>query len=126
MNEFLFGCLADLFNAIANEHFWPHETYPGERLQCDWAFASARGTVTFELELAKVDAPNWDFTIADLGDDLGAIFHAAQLFIDPVSGIPQMNIDVFRYRNGKDGPTFLASQGSMKFVSSLATNVSVA
>ena len=122
----MFACLTDLFNAIANQHFWPHEPYPGGRYECNWSFAFPDETTVFVLELVKVDAPGWEFTFSDVADDLASIFQAAQLFIDPVSGMPQMHIEVFRYRNGKDGPTFLASQGGLRYNSPLSANVSVA
>lgn len=115
LSSFLFNCLADLFDAIANQHFWAHQAYPGGRYDCQHTYTFPHGPSTFALELVKVRARNWDFTFSDIETDLLAIFEAAQYFESPVSGVPEMNIDVFRYQNGHSGGTFLASQGAFGF-----------
>ncbi len=125
LSTFMFACLADLFDAIANQNFWAHQAYPGGRYDCRKTFSFPHGPTTFALELVRVDAPNWDFTFSDIGDDLWAIFNAAQHFDDSMYGIPQMIIEVFRYRNGEGGSTFLASQGGFAFASASTANVSV-
>lgn len=72
-----------------------------------------------------MNAPNWHFTFSDIGADLSAIFNAAQYFELSTYGVPQMEIEVFRYRNGESGPTFLASKGGFEFVFLVAANLSV-
>ncbi|CAF9904772.1 hypothetical protein IMSHALPRED_000170 [Imshaugia aleurites] len=125
LSSFMFTCLADLFDAIANRDFWPHEPYPAGRYECEYTYSFPLGPrIDFALALTKIDAPNWDFTFSDIADDLVAIFDAAQYFASPVYGFPQMNIDVFRYRNGVAGPTFLASQGRVWFGDASTANMS--
>ena len=125
LSAFMFACLADLFDAIANQNFWAHQAYPDGRYECRKTYPFLHGPVTFALKLVRVDAPNWDFTFSDIADDLWAIFNAVQYFDDSTYGIPQMIIEVFRYRNGKGGSTFLASQGGFAFASASTANVSV-
>ena len=122
----MFSCLADLFDAIANQHFQAHQAYPGGRYDCSYASPFPHGTVTFTLSLLKIDAPNWDFTFSNVAEDLTEIFNAAQHFIDPMYGVPQMQIGVFRYRNGHGGTTFWASEGRLAFGIASNANVSVA
>ena len=125
LSSFMFTCLADLFDAIANRDFWPHEPYPAGRYECQYTYSFPLGPrIDFALALTKIDAPNWDFTFSDIADDLVAIFDAAQYFASPVYGFPQMNIDVFRYRNGVAGPTFLASSGRIWFRDASTANMS--
>ena len=82
------------------------------------------GPIVVALGLRKVNSPNWDFTFSDIADDLTAIYNAVGHFTE---GIPQMHIDVYRYRNGEGGSTFLASEGGIQFgVGSVTANVSVA
>lgn len=121
----MFTCLADLFDAIANQDFWAHQAYPSGRYECKYVYHFAHGPTIFGLQLVKVDAPSWDFTFSDVGDDLSAIFNAAQHFASPMYGIPQMNIDVYRYRNGDGGETFLASHGRFAFDFAASANMSV-
>lgn len=125
LSSFMFACLADLFDAIANQNWWAHQAYPGGRYQCRYTYPFPHGHTTFTLVMVKVDAPNWDFTFSDIADDLSAIFNAAQFFESPRYGLPQMNIEVFRYRNGEAGPTFLASEGAFAFELSPTANLSV-
>ena len=125
LSSFMFACLADLFDAIANQNFWAHEAYPGGRYECRKAYSFSHGLAIFALDLVKAEAPNWDFTFSDIGDDLSAIFNAAQYFESPMYGIPQMAIDVFRYRNGEGGATFLASHGGFTFEFPPTANLSV-
>ena len=122
----MFTCLADLFDAIANQGFLGHQAYPGGRYLCSYDYPFAYGTATFTLSLVKIDAPNWDFTFSNIAEDLLEIFTAAQYFIDPVYGVPQMTIGVFRYRNGQGGATFWASEGALTFGVLAKGNVSVA
>lgn len=84
------------------------------------------GRGIFALGLSKINAPNWEFTFSDIRDDLSAIFDATQYFESPVYGVPQMNIEVYRYKNGRGyGETFLASQGGFSFGVLSSANVSV-
>lgn len=125
LSSLMFACLADLFDAIANQNFWAHEAYPGGRYECKKTYSFSHGPAIFALVLVKAEAPNWDFTFSDIGDDLWAIFNAAQFFESPVYGIPQMAIEVFRYRNGEGGTTFLASHGGFAFEFPPTANLSV-
>lgn len=125
LSSFLFTCLADVFDAIANQNFPAHQAYPGGRYDCRYTYSFPHGASIFALELVKVEAPNWDFTFADIGADLSAIFSAAQFFESPIYGVPEMKIDVFRYRSGVSGRTFLASQGGFAFQYLPTANVSV-
>lgn len=122
----MFACLANLFDAIANQNFWAHQPYPDGHYQCQYTYSFPGLPTVVALELVKVDAPNWDFTFSDIAYDLSAIFNAAQQFTSPVSGVPQMDIKVFRYRNGESGPTFFASQGTIVYGSPVTVNTSVA
>ena len=122
----MFTCFADLFDAIANQGFLAHQAYPGGRYHCSYDYPFAHGWATFTLSMVKIDAPNWDFSFADIAEDLLEIFTAAQYFIDPLYGIPQMTIGVFRYRNGHGGATFWASEGAFTFGALPNANVSVA
>lgn len=122
LSSFMFVCLADLFDAITNQNFQPHQAYPDRRYQCRHEYNFPHGLTIFALTLVKVDAPNWDFTFSDIGEDLEAIFSAAQYFESPVYGVPQMNIQVYRY---KSGGTFLASRGGLAFQFPSTANVSV-
>ena len=125
LSSFLFACLADLFDAIANQNFWAHQAYPHGQYKCQHGYALPFGPGIFTLDLVKVDAPNWDFTFSDIADDLKAIFHAAQHFDSPTVGLPEMDIEVYRYRNGYGDPTFLASKGGFTFEFPHTANVSV-
>lgn len=126
LSSFMFACLADLFDDIANQNIGPHQPYPDGRYDCKHNFAFSHGPpAIFSLELVKVNAPSWDFTYSDIGADLSAIFNAAQYFELSTYGVPQMEIEVFRYRNGEGGRTFLASQGGFEFIFPLAANLSV-
>ena len=122
----MFTCLGDLFDAIANQGFQTHQAYPGGRYMCSYEYPLARGMATYTLSLVKVDAPGWDFTFSNIAEELSDIFTAAQYFIDPLYGIPQMKIGVFRYRNRQGGTTFWSSEGSLTFGPSANANVSVA
>ena len=124
MTAFMFGCLGDLFDAIANQNHHAHEPYPQGHYVCNREYEFHHGPTTFQLYLVKVDAPRWEFTFADIGDDLTAIFNAVQYLDHAPYGIPQTHIDVYRYRNGQGGPTFLASRGGFTF-GVASTNVSV-
>ncbi len=124
VESFMFACLADLFDDIANQNYWAHQAYPDGHYQCKYALYVP--SIVFAMELFKVDAPNWDFTFSDIADDLRALFGAFQQFSSPTSGVPQLHIDVLRYRNGRGGPTFLASRGSLWTEIPVATNASVA
>ena len=126
LNGFMFSCLADLFDAIANQGFQAHQAYPGGRYLCSYDYHFSYGTVTLTLSLAKIDAPNWDFTFLNIAEDLGGIFSAAQYFLDPTYGMPQLKIGVFRYRNGHGGATFWASEGGFAFGAHPHANESVA
>ena len=77
----------------------------------------------FALGLNKINARNWDFTFADIADDLSAIYKALGFFL---GGIPQMRVDVYRYRNGPGGPSFLAADGGFSFGIPVSANTSVA
>ena len=121
----MYSCLADLFDAVANRNFGAHQAYPDRRYQCSYTLPFSHGPTLFTLQLTKIDAPNWDFTFTDIAEDLAGIFFAAQRFIDPVYGIPQLQIGVFRYRNGQGGPTFWSSEGSLKYWVPSNANVSV-
>ena len=98
---------------------------PNGRYECNHTKSFPHGSAVFTLALVKVDAPNWDFTFSDIGDDLSAIFEAAQYFDSPVYGVPQMDIEAFRYRNGHGGASFLASQGRFALSFLPTANVSV-
>lgn len=126
VSSFMFTCLADLFDAIANQNFWAHEAYPDGRYECRYLVNFPAGPTVFSLDLVKVDAPNWDFTFSDIEYDLVAIFDAAQHFGISEQGLPQMHIEVLRYRNGVGGPTFLTSQGGISFGTVTTANTSVA
>ena len=119
---FFFTCLADLFDAITHQNFRAHQAYPNGLYECQYTYAFPQGPISFRLELIKVDAPQWVFSFSDLGDDLSALFIALGHF---TYGIPQMNIAVYRYKNGYGGATFLASHGILEFWH-LGANVSVA
>ena len=93
---------------------------------CSSDYPFPQGLATFTLSLVKIDAPNWGFTFSNIAEDLSEIITAAQYFIDPVNGMPQMNIGVFRYRNGRGGTTFWASEGGFKFDFLAHANMSVA
>ena len=122
LSVFFFTCLADLFNAITHQNFRAHQAYPDGRYECKYTYAFPQGLVVFRLELIKVDAPQWVFSFSDVGDDLTAIFAAIQHF---TYSIPQMNIAVYRYKNGYGGATFLASHGILE-LGHISANVSVA
>ena len=122
----MFTCFADLFDAIANQGFLAHQAYPGGRYTCSYDYPYAYGMATFTLSLVKIEAPNWGFTFSNIAEDLLEIFTAAQYFIDPVYGVPQMKIGVFRYRNRQGGATFWASEGGFAFGVLAKGNVSVA
>ena len=99
---------------------------PGGRYECRHTKNIPHGHALFALGLSKINAPNWDFTFSDIEDDLSAIFDAIQYFNSPVYGVPQMTIEVYRYKNGHGyGETFLASQGGFSFGFLPAANVSV-
>ena len=122
----MFTCLGDLFDAIANQGFKAHQAYPGGRYICSYNYPFVHGIASFTLSLVKIDAPSWYFTFSDIAEDLHEIFTAAQYFMDPLYGIPQMKIGVFRYRNGGGGATFWASEGQFTFGALAKANVSVA
>ena len=119
----MFDCFADLFDAIANRNFWAHEAYPNGRYECRYSYSFPTGPITFALALNKISAPAWEFTFSDIADDLWAIFKAVEHF---PRGIPQMRIDVFRFRDGVGGRSFLASEGGMMFGIPVTANASVA
>ena len=122
----MFTCLGDLFDAIAKQGFKTHQAYPGGRYMCSYDYPLVPGTATYTLSLVKIDAPDWDFTFSNVAEDLWDIFTAAQYFIDPIYGMPQMKIGVFRYRNGPGGTTFWSSEGEFTFGPPANANVSVA
>lgn len=75
-------------------------------------------TARFGLELERVAAPGWYMTFADIVDDLEAIYYAALWFEDQPASLPEMKVDIYRYKNGgtkPGGATFLASRGSLSF-----------
>lgn len=99
---------------------------PGGRYECRHTKNSPGGQVIFALGLSKVYARSWEFTFSDISEDLSAIFDATQYFESPLYGVPQMTIEVYRYRNGHGyGATFLASQGGFSFGFLPSANVSV-
>ena len=122
LSIFFFTCLYDLFNAITHQNFRAHQAYPDGRYECRYTYAFPYGPLVFKLELIKVDAPQWVFSFSDVGDDLAALASAIQFF---THGIPQMNIAVYRFRNGYGGATFLASHGILE-LGHISANVSVA
>ena len=98
---------------------------PGGRYECRHTKTMAYGQAIFALGLSKINAPNWEFTFSDIRDDLSAILDAFQYFESRVYGVPQMIIEVYRYRNGHGyGETFLASQGGLSFGFRLSANMS--
>ena len=124
VTAFLFACLADLFDAVANRNHWAHESYPDGKYECSHAYSFLQGQAVFALELTKVDAPNWDFTFSDIATDLEAICKAYFYFDDPIYGVPEMKIEVHRYRV-VGGDTFLASQGELSIGIPVTGNLSV-
>ena len=125
VSTFMFACLVDLFDAIANQNYWAHEAYPNGQYKCEHSYAFPDRLGYFTLELNKVNAPNWDFTFADIGDDLTSIYNAIQFFETPRGLVPSLKIQVFRYRYRTHGPTFLGSQGGFRFIFAGIANLSV-
>lgn len=54
-------------------------------------------------------------TFSDIADDLEALYYAALWFEDKPGKVPQMDVEVYRYKGRDVGPKFLASRGSLVF-----------
>lgn len=123
---FLFKCMMDLFRDISSGGHQLSDPYPQGRFSCVHVheFPAPISNIRAVLELDKIPAPNWQMTFEDLSYDVEALWYAALFFVDPVFGLPMMNVVVRRYVSGESGPTFLAERGSLRWEHYTAANVS--
>ncbi len=123
-------CVGDVFDATAKQGFRPDQPYPGGIFSCHLTYLFPTGSAkVFALEMRRVEAPNWSMTFSDVADDLEALWYAALFFENRLSGFPEMNFDVYKFRQqagtGNRGQPFLASRGNLAFTLQAMTNASV-
>ena len=113
---FLITCMGDIVDFISRQNFNLNDPYPDGIYNCnlDYSFPS-RLAGRFGLRLEKVPAPGWMMTFADIAGDLEALYYAAMWFDDQPGTVPEMHVDVYRYKSGDSGPTFLAEKGEFSF-----------
>lgn len=118
--------MVDLFHAISTGGYQPSDPYPHGKYTCIHDFPSPvrYQSSTAVLELDRIPTPNWQMTFEDLGHDVEAFWYAALSFIDPVYGLPMMDVTVNRYVNGESGGTFLAERGVFRWELYATANVS--
>ncbi|KAL6717295.1 hypothetical protein ACLMJK_005210 [Lecanora helva] len=109
--------MGDITESVARQGFKPNDPYPGGNYACDLDYLfPSKSVIRFGLRLSKVTAPNWDMTFADLSDDLEALYYASLWFEGEPLGVPEMTLEISRYKGGKTGSsTFLASKGNFFF-----------
>ena len=111
---FLMTCMGDVFEATARQGFKPDEPYPDGIYNCHLRYIFPSGSsVTFALEMTKIEAPGWSMTFSNIADDLEALWYAALWFEGRVAGFPEADFEV--YRSGQQSKSFLACRGNFKF-----------
>ena len=122
---FLLTCMGDVFEATARQGFKPDQPYPDGIYNCHLRYFFPSGSsVTFVLEMTKVEAPGWSMTFSNIADDLEALWYAALWFEGRAAGFPETEFDV--YKSGQLKKSFLASRGNFKFGFSGTANVTSA
>lgn len=123
---FIITCLGDIVDSISNQGFQGNQPYPGGSYTCELEYPFPSGpTGRFGLQLESVAAPGWHMTFSDIADDLEALYYAGLWFDDKPGKVPEMNLEIYRFRTGRTGPTFLASRGNLFLDQSLNSNVTL-
>ena len=116
--------MGDIVEYITKQGFKPDSPYPDGVYTCalDYSFPS-KSAVRFGLRLERVAAPGWQMTFVDVSDDLEALYYAALWFEEGSGKVPEMDLEIYRYKSGSSGATFFASRGRVAFALGLEGNV---